>query len=215
MKINTIIQGDCLEVMKKMPKNSIDLAWTDPPYNVEKDYGKNKDNLSDKEYLSWLKKVIAELKRVSGNKIAIMVPHKYYLDIWSLLGKDYKQIILSYSPEGAIRFGFVNQFTGILTNIKPLGYCKNVWNNCQMPGLGWFFREDNYGHPGYTSEDITSRIVGWFSKEKDLILDPFMGVGTTGVVARRLKRNYIGIEINPDYCKTAEERIKGQTPPLL
>ena len=208
MEINKIIKGDCLEVMKKMPDNSVNLIWTDPPYNVGKNYKKSNDNLKDKEYLNWMKEVILELKRVSNNQIAMMVPHKYYLDIWKLLGKDYRQIILSYSPEGAIRFSFVNQFTGILTNIKPVRYCKNVWHNCQMPGLGWFFREENYGHPGYTSEDITSRVINNFSKEKDLILDPFMGTGTTAVMAKKLGRNYLGIELNPEYIKIAEDRLR-------
>jgi len=47
-----------------------------------------------------------------------------------------------------------------------------------------------------------------FSKERDIILDPFNGSGTTCVAAKKLNRRFIGIEINPEYCKIAEERIK-------
>jgi DNA modification methylase len=48
-----------------------------------------------------------------------------------------------------------------------------------------------------------------------VILDPFMGAGTTGLVAKKLNRNYLGIELNPEYVKIAENRIAGQTPPML
>ena len=51
------------------------------------------------------------------------------------------------------------------------------------------------------------------SKEGDLVLDPFVGSGTTGAVANKLKRNFIGIDLNPDYCIMAEERIKKENPP--
>ena len=208
MKLNQIIQGDCLEVMRDFPDNSVDFIWTDPPYNVGKKYDNYNDNLSDVDYLKWIKKVIIELKRVSGNKIALFTPTKYFLEIWNMLGKDYRQIILSYSLEGAIRFGFVNQFSSFLVNKKPVGYVKNVWHNLQMTSLGWFFREKSYGHPAYTSEDITGKVIMSFTNENDLILDPFNGTGTTTKMAKQLKRRYIGIEISPKYCEIARQRLR-------
>ena len=56
---------DCLEFMRTMPDKSVDLAFVDPPYNVGKDYGDYKDNLSGEDYFSWCETWIAELKRVS------------------------------------------------------------------------------------------------------------------------------------------------------
>ena len=189
-----------------MPDECVDLVWTDPPYNVGKNYGFYKDNLSDELYLSWMTDVIKEIKRISKN-ICIYVPNKYALNYWNMLGPEFKQIILTYSPGGAIRYGFENQYSFLLTNVTPYKFCKNVWHNCQASNLGWFYREIKYGNPGQTSEDITARVIKYFSKKEGLICDPFMGNGTTARMAKDLKRNFIGIEINPDYCKIAEERL--------
>jgi len=65
-----------------------------------------------------------------------------------------------------------------------------------------------YGHPAMFPEELVERVLKLFSFKGDIILDPFNGVGTTTVVAKRLSRNYIGIEISEEYCKKAEERLK-------
>lgn len=204
---DNIYLGDCLEILKQMPDKSVDLIWMDPPYNVGKNYGTWNDSLPDREYLKYCRRWIKEIKRVSGNKCAVMAPTKYKLQWWLFLGKDYREIQLTYSPEGAFRFGFINQFSTILTNVKPIIYTKNVWHNCQMPGLGYFFRENNWNHPGYTSEDITMRVINSFSSPGDLILDPFLGSGTTVVACIKTGRRYIGMEIDPTYFEIAKKRI--------
>lgn len=65
----------------------------------------------------------------------------------------------------------------------------------------------NY-HPSPKSIDACEYFLECFSDENDTILDPFLGSGTTAVAAKRLKRNYIGIELNPDYVKIAEQRLR-------
>jgi len=205
--INKIICGDCLEVMRGMPNRSVDFSWFDPPYNVGKKYGIWNDKLPDEVYLEYVSEWVKEVKRISGNHCAIYIPTKYKLKWWSILGDDYREIILSYSPSGAIRYGFSNQFSTILCNVKPIQYTKNVWHNCQMSALGWFFKENNFGHPGYTSEDITKRVLSAFTKSGQIILDPFLGSGTTAVACKELGRKYIGIEISPEYCEIARRRI--------
>lgn len=62
-------------------------------------------------------------------------------------------------------------------------------------------------HPAVCSEFIIQEFLKLLTKEGDIVLDPFMGSGTTGVVAKKMNRKFIGIEINPEYCKYAEERI--------
>lgn len=198
---------DCISYMASLQNGSADFAWIDPPYNVGKDYGEYKDNISDVDYLSWCNKWIEELKRITGNHIAVYVPTKYILDYWNMLGPDYRQIILSYSPEGAFRFGFVNQFSSILTNAKPVIKTKNVWHNSQMPGLGYFFKENNFDHPGYTSQDITGRVIKSFTVPGQTIIDIFSGTGTTAVECVKYERNFIGCEQEEKWYQLSLKRI--------
>jgi DNA modification methylase len=65
-----------------------------------------------------------------------------------------------------------------------------------------------YGHPAMFPEKLVERVLKLFSFKGDIILDPFNGVGTTTAVAKRLSRNYLGIDISKEYCKKAEERLK-------
>jgi DNA modification methylase len=65
-----------------------------------------------------------------------------------------------------------------------------------------------YGHPAMFPEALAERVLKLFSYKGDVILDPFNGVGTTTVVAKKLSRNYIGIDISEEYCKKAEDRLK-------
>jgi len=63
-------------------------------------------------------------------------------------------------------------------------------------------------HPAPFPEEVIEKLILLLTKEGDVVLDPFFGSGTVGIVAKRLKRHFIGIEINSNYCKLAEERIK-------
>lgn len=65
-----------------------------------------------------------------------------------------------------------------------------------------------YNHPAMFPEELVKRVLKLFSYRGDVILDPFNGVGTTTVVAKRLGRKYLGIDISKEYCRTAEKRLK-------
>lgn len=201
-----LIHGDCLEVLPALEAGSIDFVFIDPPYNVGKDYKTHNDNMPDALYLEWVAIFLSEMKRVAKSG-CVYIPTKYKLEYWKYLGQEYREIILTYSPAGAFRWGFVNQFSSLLVNIKPKIYTQNVWHNCQMPGLGWFFHENNYGHPGYTSLDISKRVINSFTGPGQTVLDFFMGTGSTGVACVETGRNFVGIEIDADYFAIAEHRI--------
>jgi DNA modification methylase len=153
--------------------------------------------------LNW----ISQLKRIT-NEQAYYVPTKYIEQYWQMVGPGIKQIILNWSPEGAYRNGFVNQFASILTNAKPKIRTKDVWTNYQMQGLGYFFRENDWGNPGYTSEDITSKVISSFTLIGDIIIDCFSGTGTTAVCAKRFGRKCIAIEIDKYSCDIAIKRLQ-------
>jgi site-specific DNA-methyltransferase (adenine-specific) len=67
-------------------------------------------------------------------------------------------------------------------------------------------------HPAVYPEFIVQELIKLLTRPNDIVLDPFVGSGTTCVVARKLGRHYIGIDINPEYCKYAEERVKKISP---
>lgn len=65
-----------------------------------------------------------------------------------------------------------------------------------------------WGHPAMFPEKLVERVLKLFSFKNDIILDPFNGVGTTTVVAKKLMRKYVGIDISKEYCKIAEKRTE-------
>jgi site-specific DNA-methyltransferase (adenine-specific) len=198
--------GDCLDFMRGMDAGSVDLGFCDPPYNVSKDYGTYKDNMPDEEYLSWCLEWITELKRICKS-VAIYPPKIHLLQFWNMLPTSH-QIICAWSPEGAIRGNFVHQYIPLLVPPKPVKRTKDHWWNVQVPGLGYFYREEKFGNPGQTSMDITRRILMSFTNKEETVLDCFSGVGTTGVACMQLGRKFIGCEIDPAYFAIAEKRIK-------
>ncbi|MBD2503919.1 DNA-methyltransferase [Anabaena azotica] len=207
-----LYNDDCRNVLPNL-KGSY-FGWTDPPYNTNKNYGVWNDNLPNYEYLIFCDYWISQYKSLCS-EICVFAPHKYFLDYWQMLGREYKPIILTWSPEGAIRNGFINQYAGLLTNAKPKKRTKDVWHNLQLPGLGWFFKEEKYGHPGYTSQHLTNQVLLNLAEESTVILDPFAGTGTTLKCAKDFNRKAIGIEISEQYCEIAAKRLSQQVLPLF
>ena len=66
----------------------------------------------------------------------------------------------------------------------------------------------NYGHPAMFPEELATRVLKLFSFAGSFVLDPFVGVGTTAVAAKKLQRQYLGIDISKQYCQTATDRLR-------
>ncbi len=232
--LNKIICGDCLETMKKMPSNSIDLVVTSPPYNLKnstgngmKDgrggkwagaalvngYSHHDDNMPHEKYVKWQRDCLAEMFRLLKDDGAIFYNHKWRVqdgllqdrqDIVS--GLPVRQIII-WRRKGGINFNagyFLPTYEVIYLIAKPnfkLAPKANAFGDV------WeFTQEMKNEHPAPFPVALIDRIVG--STTGKIVLDPFMGSGTTAVVAMGLNRDYIGLEISPDYCKLAEKRIE-------
>lgn len=199
--INKIICGDCLEVMKDIPDKSVDLVLTDPPYNRGFDYGKETDDKRI-DYLDWCNSWFNELERISNGAIAISCG-QWNLGMWYKI-KPPKWIICWWKPAsmGGSPVGFANWEPIIF-------YGKNKGNGgVDVIRAPIIVRKDIGNHPCPKPVEWAKGLVGLLSNENDLILDPFLGSGTTAVACKHLKRNYIGIEISPEYCKIAEERLR-------
>lgn len=210
MELNKIYCGDCLEIMKTFPDKSIDLVLTDPPYGI----GAYKTG-------SMGGGVLAKQSKFSPTDWDNDIPKKEYFDEMFRISKN--QII----------FGG-NYFVEYLKN-SP---CWIVWdkdngdNNFADCELAWTsfntaVRKFKFRWQGMLQENMKEKeikyhptqkpvaLIRWilqnYSKDTDIILDAYAGSGSTLVAAQNLHRNFIGIEISPEYCKIAEERLKQQT----
>lgn len=229
LELNKIHCGDCLELMKKLPDNSIDLIITSPPYNV----GKNNMNYRAKfkyngkadfrsDYQEWIFRCLDEMLRCSKLvffNIQMLAKNKTtVLNIMSNY-KDYLKDIIIWgkkNPPPAMERGVMNssfEFILIFSKDKPdkrkfyrSDFRGNV-SNLIMTAV----HRNKYAkiHKAAFPEEIPEYIIENFTKEDDTVLDPFMGIGTTAVVCKRYKRNYIGFEIDQKFCEVARKRIEG------
>jgi len=106
--------------------------------------------------------------------------------------------------------GSTKQRSGVQKNkkVKEYGARLNIWEVVPV-------KANRTNHPAVFPEALArDHILSW-SNEGDIVLDPFLGSGTTAKMAHNLKRNYIGIDISEEYCEIARKRIAGQSSPLL
>jgi len=193
--INKIICGDCLDVMKDMPSNCIDLIFTDPPY--------------DEDSISLYERLAIGAGRVlkNGGNLLVYCGHYAIPKILNLMTPHLRywwMIAIKHGGHSARLLGkrlFV-EWKPILWFIKGTrGYEKFIADYVQsfLPDKKYHKWQQGYTEAFYYMSRLT--------KNGDTILDPFLGGGTTARVAKDSYRNFIGIEINPDYCKIAEERL--------
>ena len=214
MELNKIYCMDCLEGMKQMEDNSVDLILTDPPYNASiskiKGFGFEAINEEwDKNFnpLDFLKESERVLKQ-NGSMIIFCSYHllKTYLNYE---GMKLQQIIHWYKrnsmPSLAKVYGFNIEYMlwftrpNYIFNKKFSG--KNIIISNVLQG-----RERTI-HPTQKPLSIIRKLLKVHSNENDLILDPFMGSGTTAVACKQLNRNFIGFELSQKYCDIANERL--------
>ncbi|NTU67996.1 MAG: site-specific DNA-methyltransferase [Chlorobiaceae bacterium] len=199
----TIYHGDCREVMPQL--DGFDFSFTDPPYNVGKNYGQYDDRMPENKYFEWCDEWISMISERS-NMMAVYPP-KIYIRWFLNRLPDHHLVIATWNPYGAIRGLYVHQYAPLLLPKKPYKKVQDHWGGCMVPGCGYFFTEKTYGHPGYTSEHITRLVIDCCSVAGQIILDPFGGTGTTGRAAKDLGRKAVLIEQNERYCEIAACRM--------
>jgi len=213
---NKIICGDCLEILPKMPNGSVDLVITDPPYKVSQKYGGgvDADNLIA---VSSIIKAMPEISRVlHESKFCFIF---YDNRILPFLFEATKGTKLVYRKQLFVyrRWGTANRWVGWMQTTDPICVFVNGYEKPFSPRLKAEVKHDCYikggpetedtGHPAQKSLEPVLDMISWCSDEGDLVLDPFVGSGTTAVACKMLDRDFIGIEINPEYCAIAEKRL--------
>jgi len=256
LPLNEILCGDAVEVLKKIPSNSIDLVVTSPPYDDIRTYNGFSLNLPavGKELNRILKEggiaamVIQDSTRNFGKTLTSF---KTIIDWCDNAGfKLFETVIYrKYGTEGAWwtkRFRVDHEYMPIfLKGDRPVYFNKEPLKVPSKHGGKTMTGSGNRRTDGTTTKTITREINGmkcrgtvWnylnagdknllkrkhpatfpdkipidfiqcFCPPKGVVLDPFIGCGSTAVAAKQLGRNYIGIDISKEYCKLAEERIK-------
>lgn len=252
-----LILGDCLNGMREIPHNSVDLTVTSPPYDNLRTYNGNVSEWNEEYWKGVIEKLYAKTKPGGvvvwivgdatvkgsetgtsfnqalwamkcgfnlhdtmiwdkGNFTAVgalktrYAPVFEYMFLWS---KDKPKVFnpLKDRPNkhaGTKMHGTVRQVDGSTKrvsqhNIKSFseyGQRHNIWrvNPCKDRSLK---------HPARFPVALAEDHIKSWSNEGDLVFDPFLGSGTTGVAAKNLNRDFVGIELDPDYFKMAEKRI--------
>ena len=231
--------GDCLEIMKDIPNKSIDLILTDPPYLISKESGFNSggawNNAEDKrlqktppktDFGEWDKKEIdfftafKEFYRVlkpSGTLVC-------FFDIWKM---QYLKQIAEENKFKQFRLIRWDKTNPVPVNSK-LNYLSNATEyalTCVKGGTPTFHSEYNPGiftypicsgkerteHPTQKPLILMQELLNIHTNKYDVVLDPFMGSGSTGVACKSLNREFIGIELDEKYFSIARDRIENYT----
>lgn len=246
--INKVTKGNCLDLFKDIPDNSIDITFADPPFNLKKKYNSYKDSLEFKEYLDWCEKWIAEMVRVtkpSGSIFLHNIPkwltyyagflNKFaYFKHWiswdaptAPMGKTLQPshygILFYVKDEKQTKFheiryphkrdrksGYLlKDYGGKKDGVHPFGpLVSDVWTDIHRIKHNRFRDK----HPCQLPFHLLERIVLMTTDEGDIVLDPFLGTGTSAIAAKCLGRNYIGFELDSKYVEISESKLAKTLP---
>lgn len=266
---DVVLQGDCREILKTLPSDSIDLVVTSPPYADQRKttYG----GITPANYVEWFTPIGAELFRVlkpSGSfvlnikeKVVEGERHTYVIELilalrqqgW-LWTEEYLWHKRNCYPgkwpnrfrdawERCLHFTKEKQFAMYQESVMvPMGdWAKSRLKNLSATDkrrdnskvesgfgkkiLNWVGRDmayptnvlhfatecSNRNHPATFPLELPDWFIRLFTQPGDLVLDPFIGSGTTALAAQKTERHYIGIELSPDYVALAEAALRGKT----
>ena len=212
-----LLQGDCMELMNNIPNESIDLVLTDIPYNVvnREDNGLRKLDKENADVLTFdLINFLEQLYDKAKSTIIIFC------------GKEQVSIIHSFFNDKQKKGkGTVRQLIWEKSNPSPMNgqhiYLSGVENAIWFKKRGGTFNAHCKNtvfkypigrsklHPTEKNHLLLQELILDNSNKNDLILDPCMGSGSTGVVALQNNRNFLGIELNQNYFEIAKNRLEG------
>ncbi len=247
---NRTICQDLMDVLDYLPSSLVDLAFIDPPYNLNKTFNLTtfREMESDK-YESWLESWLKKMRRLLKPTASVYicgdwkssgaifnVIRKYFRirnritwerekgrgalrnwkncseDIWfATVSDDYyfnleavklkRRVLAPYRDSSGRPRDWSEEAGGRFRVTHP----SNLWSDLTVP---FWSMPENTDHPTQKPEKLLARIILASSRPGDLVFDPFLGSGTTSVVAKKLGRRYLGVEIDEYYCCLAEKRLE-------
>ena len=208
-----LLKGDCIELMKDMPDKSIDMILTDIPYGVVnrddnglRNLNKEKADVFDLD----MNKMLEEFYRISRGQIIVFCGKEQFSDIYGFFAnqKGTTRPIIWHKSNPSPMNGQYVYLSGVELAVwfKPKGrevfnaHCKNT-----------VFKHPNGSrkiHPTQKNVNLFEELIIDNTNENEIVFDPFMGSGTTGVACINTNRNFIGIELDEKYFKIAKARIE-------
>jgi site-specific DNA-methyltransferase (adenine-specific) len=213
MEINKVHHIDCFDGFKLLADNSVDHILTSPPYNRKRNdkYEHHVDIMDD--YFGFLCKTIDESLRVSKGFVFFNIMKNYYnkQDVFKLIGNYSDKIIDIFiwettNPLPASGKNITNAYEFFIIfgngSLKSnTTYTKNIISTAVNSKM-------TKEHKAIMKQEVADWFVEKFTKEGDVILDPFIGAGTTAISCINLNRNYIGFELESQYVELSNSRIK-------
>ena len=193
----TLYLGDCREVLPTLPK--VDAVITDPPYGVNFKY----EGRDDSE-MEWTKLMLDMVPKMQNQATVVVMP----VCAQQRIGWWYA----TFPPKWMMCW-----YKGASPTLSKIGFCDweahLVWGKPPQPVHDHFTvmattTDSGNGHPCPKPIAYSEHLVQRFAKKDKIVIDPFMGSGTTGVACMNLGRKFIGIEIEPKYFDIACRRIE-------
>lgn len=204
-----IICGNSIEVVKTMPKASVDLVVTDPPYLINYKGRRGRKVINDNNP--------ADVLPIFEHLYNVLKPNSYCISFygWGRIAEFAKAWeAAGFRPVGHIVWpkGYISSASHLKCgheaayllakgNPKPVTYPIEDVQKWQYSG--------NKNHPTEKHVSIIKPLIEAYSKPGDTVLDPFLGSGTTAVAAALSGRDYIGVEMEQKYCDLAQKRLAG------
>lgn len=210
--VNQIINGDAIEVLKQIPDESVDMILTDIPYGAINRDNNGLRNLHKGDadtFTMDMNTLVEEMIRVTNGSGYIFCGWEQVSNIILIIKKlniSFRVIIwekTNPSPMNGKNIWLSGIERAVYFKKKNATYnqhCKNV--------VVRFPCGSGKRHPTEKPVKLFEHFINISSNQGDIVLDPFIGSGTTAVAAKKLGRNYIGIDISEKYCELAEARIK-------
>ncbi len=205
--LNKILNIDCIKGFKQIENESVDLILTDPPY------GLNTNGISNDTNLDSFYSILPECNRVL-KKDAFFITFfstKFLPLAFQNNPFQYFWNFILYCPNGQVNspIGYTKYMSCIVFkkgNPKMIKRSKDIF--VDTPGRMVEPDEGFIDHPTPKPKTFIMEILKMFSKEDDIILDPFIGSGATAVACKLINRNFIGFEIDKKYCQLSLKRLK-------
>lgn len=248
LPLDTIIQGNCIDVLKTFPEKSVDLIFADPPYNLQlrNELLRPNQTLVDAvddewdqftdfaQYDAFTRDWLAACRRVLKDSGTIWVIGSYHnifrvgaimldLGYWVLndviwhksnpmpnfRGTRFQNATetLIWAKKSSEQKKYTFNYHA-MKNLNDEKQMQNVWHIPLCTGAERIRVNGKKAHSTQKPEALLYRVILSSSDPGDVVVDPFFGSGTTGAAAKKLKRHYVGIELEPEYVRIAQQRLE-------